>query len=58
MNPNYSRATVTYSYRYRGWKRFFTWTYWRIQFAMLLSGQGPLNIIETFEGEISDGTEE
>ena len=57
MNPNYGKATITYTYRFNGWRRFFTWTYWRIQIAMLLSGQPPLNIVETFEGEISEGGE-
>ena len=40
--------------RQRGWRRFFTWIYWRIQLTRLFWGQPPLHIIETFEGEITD----
>ena len=57
MNPNRSEATIAYIYRFSGWKRFFTWTYWRIRLVRLLSGQPPLNIVETFEGEIKEGEE-
>ena len=33
---------------YAGWKRFFTATFWKIQWARIVNGQPPLNIISTF----------
>jgi len=46
-------ATITFTVS--GWRRFFTWTYWRIQIPRLLAGQPPLHIITVF-GEITDIT--
>ena len=40
--------------KYGGFKKYFTLIYWKIQLASLISGRPPLNIIETFDFEISD----
>ena len=38
----------------RGFSRFLTFSFWKIQLYRLLGAQAPLNIVETFEIKLSD----
>ena len=34
---------------YRGWKRYMTAVWWKLQLLSLINGRPPLNIVATFE---------
>lgn len=40
--------------KHNGFKKYFSLVYWKIQFARIITGNPPLNIIETFEFEIDE----
>lgn len=40
--------------KYSGWKKYFTFTYWKLQLERIIHRKKPLNIIETFTIEIKD----
>ena len=41
--------------KFSGWKKYFTRVYWKIQIPHILMGRKPLNIIETFKGNVEIG---
>jgi len=52
VSADNSQVTITWSAS--GWRRFFTWTYWRIQLPRLFRGQPPLHIMHIFESAITN----